>query len=110
MKEGTLYKDTQVRIRKGNKVTDLGNIEEIRLNNKEVDCAEKGKEVSVKIVISDNPTNIVYGRNFDHNDLIFSKMTKNTVKALKIFKNDYKIDIPTLNKLISANNIESNYG
>ncbi len=107
IKEGTLYKNTEVRIRKGNKITDLGNIQEIRLDNKEVDIAEKGKEVSVKIVINDNPTNIVYGRNFDHNDLIFSKMTKNTVKALKIFKNDYKIDIPTLNKLIVANNIDN---
>jgi translation initiation factor aIF-2/yIF-2 len=110
IQEGTLYKNTQVRIRKGNIITDIGNIEEIRLDNKEVDSAEKGKEVSIKIVIKDNPTNIVYGRNFDKDDLIFSKMTKNTIKALKIFKNEYKIDIPTLNKLIIANNIENNHG
>ena len=111
IKEGTLYKNTNIRVRKGNNIIDIGNIEEIRLDNKEVDSAERGKEVSVKIVPpEDNANNIVYGRNFDDKDLLFSKMTKNTVKALKIFKNEYKIDIPTLNKLIVANNIQNNYG
>ena len=111
IKEGTLYKNTNIRVRKGNNIIDIGNIEEIRLDNKEVDSAERGKEVSVKIVPpEDNATNIVYGRNFNEKDLLFSKMTKNTVKALKIFKNEYKIDIPTLNKLIVANNIQNNYG
>lgn len=107
VKEGTLYKNTNIRVKKGNKIIDIGIIDEIRLDNKEVEFAEKDKEVSIRISSKKDSSNIVYGRHFDHNDLLFSKMTKNTIKALKIFKNDFKIDMTTLNKLIIANDLQS---
>ena len=107
VKEGTLYKNTNIRVKKGNKIIDIGIIDEIRLDNKEVEFAEKDKEVSIRISSKKDSSNIVYGRNFDHNDLLFSKMTKNTIKALKIFKNEFKIDMTTLNKLIIANDLQS---
>ena len=109
VKEGTLYKNTNIRIKKGNKIIDLGIIDEIRQNNKEVEFAEKDKEVSIRISSKKDSSNIVYGRNFDHKDLLFSKMTKNTIKALKIFKNEYIIDMTTLNKLIIANDLQNNF-
>lgn len=109
VKEGTLYKNTNIRIKKGNKIVDIGIIDEIRQDNKEVEFAEKDKEVSIRITSKKDSSNIVYGRNFDHKDLLFSKMTKNTIKALKIFKNEFKIDMTTLNKLIIANDLQSNF-
>ena len=64
--------------------------------------ASTGSDVSIKIKTNNNVT---YGRHFDNKNLLFSKLTKNTVKMLKMFKSDYKIDIDLLNDLLTKNNI-----
>ena len=70
--------------------------------DKEVEEASTNSEVSIKIKTN---SNITYGRHFDNKNLLFSKMTKNTVKMLKMVKSEYKIDIDLLNELLTKNNI-----
>ena len=72
------------------------NVIEIRKDDKEIDKAEKENEVSIKIKTN---SNVLYGRHFDNKNLIFSKMTNNTVKMLKFVKSEYNININLLNRL-----------
>jgi hypothetical protein len=101
--EGTLYLHTNLRTLNDKKeFVDIGEVIEIRKDDKEVEEAGSGSEVSIKIKTNNNVT---YGRHFDNKNLLFSKMTNNTVKMLKIVKSEYKIDIDLLNELLAKNNI-----
>ena len=48
---------------------------------------------------------MTYGRYFHSKDLLFNKMTNNTVKMLTIVKSQYKIDNDLLNELLLKNKI-----
>tara|TARA_B100000902_G_C27314361_1_gene920330 strand:+ start:1837 stop:3639 length:1803 start_codon:yes stop_codon:yes gene_type:complete len=103
IKKGTLYLNTNLRtINSKNEFIDIGEVIEIRKDDKEVEDASTGSDVSIKIKTNNNVT---YGRHFDNKNLLFSKLTKNTLKMLKMFKSDYKIDIDLLNDLLSKNQI-----
>ena len=49
----------------------------------------------------------MYGRHFDNKNLLFNKMTTNTVRMLKFFKSEYKIDGKLLNELLIKNKLIS---
>ncbi len=102
IKEGTLYLGTNLRTINNNKFIDIGEVIEIRLNDKEVDKADKDSEVSIKIKTN---SNVMYGRHFDNKNLIFTKVTTNTVKMLKMLKKQFRIDIELLNDLLTKNKI-----
>ena len=53
---------------------DIGHVASLELNNKPVDTARKGQEVCVKIepISGDSPK--MFGRHFDHTDLLYSKV------------------------------------
>jgi translation initiation factor aIF-2/yIF-2 len=103
IKKGTLYLHTNLRTMNDKKeFVDIGEVIEIRKDDKEVEEASTNSEVSIKIKTN---SNITYGRHFDNKNLLFSKMTKNTVKMLKMVKSEYKIDIDQLNELLTKNNI-----
>ena len=103
IKKGTLYLHTNLRTMNDKKeFIDIGEVIEIRKDDKEVEEASTNSEVSIKIKTN---SNITYGRHFDNKNLLFSKMTKNTVKMLKMVKSEYKIDIDLLNELLTKNNI-----
>ena len=47
----------------------------------------------------------MYGRHFDNKNLIFTKVTTNTIKMLKMLKKQFRIDIDLLNELLVKNKI-----
>ena len=70
----------------------IGNVTNIQLNHKDVTVAKKGLQISVKITNDNNPT-ISYGRQFDHNNSLYSKLSRNSIDALKEhFKEDMTKD------------------
>lgn len=79
---------------------DVGRVASIENNHKEVQSAKKGANVAVKITNSDNP-NMMYGRQFDHTSLLYSKISRDSIDALKeFFKDDItKEDLTLLVKL-----------
>ena len=51
-----------------------------------IDIAKKGQSVAVRI---QNDSNIAYGRHFDHKNKLYSKLTRESIDALKEnFKDD----------------------
>lgn len=102
IKEGTLYLGTNLRTVNNDKFIDIGEVIEIRLNAKEVEKADKDNEVSIKIKTN---SNVMYGRHFDNKNVIFTKVTSNTIKMLKMLKKEFKIDIDLLNELLKKNKI-----
>jgi translation initiation factor 5B len=63
---------------------DIGKVIGIENNRKEVTKAAKGSSVSVKISNEANPT-MTYGRQFDHTGVLYSKISRDSVDALKDF-------------------------
>ena len=65
-----------------------GVVQSIECNHKDVQTARKGQECAIKIVNHGNP-NMTYGRQFDHNHQLFSKVNRASIDALKkYFKDD----------------------
>lgn len=62
---------------------DIGHVSSIENNNKPVDIARKGMEVCIKIeaVSGDSPK--MFGRHFDHTDLLYSKISRASIDAVK---------------------------
>ena len=106
IKAGTLYLNTILRtINSNNEFIDIGEVITIKKDDKDVEKADSGSEVSIKIKTNNN---ILYGRQFDSKNMLFSKMTNNTVKMLRFVKSEYKIDIDLLNELLIKNKINNN--
>lgn len=60
----------------------------IENNRKEVQSAKKGASVSIKISNPQEP-NMMYGRQFDHTSPLYSKISRQSIDALKeFFKED----------------------
>ena len=60
----------------------------IEINHKQIESARKGQEVCIKIehCSSDGPK--LYGRHFDHTDLLVSKITRESIDACKEYFRD----------------------
>ena len=56
----------------------------IENNHKKVPQAKKGTSVAIKIVNDGNP-NMMYGRHFDANSALYSKISRASIDALKEF-------------------------
>ena len=54
--------------------TDIGVVSSIEVNHKAVDLARKGEEVCIKVESSGGEAPRLYGRHFDHTDLLVSKV------------------------------------
>merc|ERR1711871_1624123 len=68
--------------------TEVGRIIGIENNRKEVQFAKKGTSVSIKISNESEP-NLMYGRQFDHTSPLYSKISRQSIDALKeYFKQD----------------------
>jgi len=67
----------------------IGRVESIEKNHEEVKEAKKGDEVAVKINQEELGQHVMYGRHFDHNDRIYSWLTRRSIDLLKAnFKDD----------------------
>lgn len=98
IKEGMLHLGTQLIILPSK--TFIGKVVGIQVNKQDVMIGKQGQSVCVKIDNQSNP-NIMYGRQFDHKDLLYSNLTRESVDLLKqYFKKDIsKEDVGLLVKL-----------
>ncbi len=89
--EGTLRLGTTLCIPSMDSLV-IGIVDNIQENHKDVTKAIKGKQVAIKITNEANP-NITYGRQFDHTNALYSKITRASIDALKeFFKDDMTKD------------------
>jgi translation initiation factor 5B len=63
---------------------EIGIVTSIENNRKEVTSAKKGQQVAIKITNDANPT-LTFGRQFDHTPVIYSKISRASIDALKEF-------------------------
>ncbi|UJR25567.1 hypothetical protein I4U23_006912 [Adineta vaga] len=62
---------------------DLGRIVSIELNHKPMEIARKGAEVCIKIESTGGEAPKMFGRHFDENDLLISKISRETIDVVK---------------------------
>ena len=53
----------------------LGSVSSIEINHKNVECAKKGQEVCIKIENTSGDAPKMYGRHFDSEDLLISRVS-----------------------------------
>lgn len=63
----------------------LGRVASIENNKKSVEKAMKGQEVCIKVI---GEPNIAYGRHFDCNDKVYSRITRESIDVLKDYFRD----------------------
>jgi len=61
---------------------DVGRVVSIQNNHKDVQRARKGQSVAIKISNESNP-GITYGRHFSHENTLYSKISRESIDALK---------------------------
>jgi len=88
--EGNLHINTPIII--PSKKLVLGKIISIQNDNKNIDIANKGSEICIKVE-DFNETNIQYSRHFDHTDIIYSNISKISIETMK---NYFKDEITTI--------------
>lgn len=87
---GKLKLNTPVFVEKNGEIMKLGRITSIENNRKNVEIANSGDKVSVKI---ESDSIKMYGRHFDHKNLIESFITRNSIDLLKkYFKEELSDD------------------
>ena len=62
---------------------DIGIVTSIEVNHKQVDVAKKGQEVCVKIEPIPGESPKMYGRHFEATDILVSKISRQSIDALK---------------------------
>ena len=88
--EGNLHINTPIII--PSKKLVLGRVISIQNNGKDIEIANKGSEVCIKVE-DFNETNIQYSRHFDHTDIIYSNITKISIETMKKY---FKDEITTI--------------
>jgi translation initiation factor 5B len=75
-------------------IISVGIVESIEMNNEQVQEANVGDEVCVKIAkLMNNPVTVMYGRHFDDSSELFSKVTRKSIDLLKEhFKDEMQDD------------------
>ncbi|KAJ8607995.1 hypothetical protein CTAYLR_008239 [Chrysophaeum taylorii] len=75
-----------------NNFLDVGVVQSIQSNHKEVERVKKGSECAIKIANPNNPT-LTYGRQFDATHALYSKLSRESIDQLKqYFKDDLSND------------------
>ncbi len=86
---GILRVGTPLVVRHGDGWLDVGRVASIEANQKQVKIARKGESVCVKIQHK-NTEHIMYGRHFDFQDELVSKMSR---RAIDLLKENFKEDL-----------------
>lgn len=90
--DGILRVGTPLVVKHGEGWLDVGRVASIELNKKQVVTAKKGESVAVKIQHK-STEHIMYGRHFDFQDALVSKMSRSAIDLLKQnFKEDLEKD------------------
>ncbi|CAG2106460.1 unnamed protein product [Medioppia subpectinata] len=67
---------------------EIGRITTIEINHKAVEIARKGQEVCIKIENFGGDAPKLYGRHFDHTDLLMSRLTRESIDVVKEYFRD----------------------
>ncbi|KAF0685444.1 Aste57867_22658 [Aphanomyces stellatus] len=90
VEEGILKVGTPLVAINNGTLVSVGRVASIEKDNKNVDTAKKGSNVAVKI---DSDSNVTYGRHFDHQQKLYSHLSRASIDALKEnFKDDLAKD------------------
>jgi len=86
---------------------ELGKVVSIQKDHKELETVKAGNAVAVKIQGNQSQSYVQYGRHFDHNNTLYSKLSRESINGLKEnFKDDLeKADWMTVIKLKAVFNI-----
>lgn len=77
--KGILRKNTPIHVNS----CDIGRVKSIEKNNKAIDEAKVGDDVCIMIEQKENLQQYLYGRHFTHKDLLYSKITRESIDAMK---------------------------
>ena len=90
--EGNIHLGTPLIVPESNLI--IGKVIGIQLEGKEIEIGKTGMDVCIKV---DNTDNIVYGRHFDHKNMLCSAITRQSIDVIKNhFRDDITIDDVTL--------------
>lgn len=67
---------------------EIGRVTSIENNHKNVDVAKKGQEVCIKIEPIPGEAPKMFGRHFDHTDILMSKISRQSIDAVKDYFRD----------------------
>jgi translation initiation factor IF-2 len=95
---GTLYKNTPIIV--VNKNVILGQVISIQFNYKELDKAEEGMEVCIKL---NNSEGYSFNRHFDAKDKLIANLSR---ESIDILKRDYKDSVPKKDWLLIINHMK----
>lgn len=87
VRKGILKMGTPLRI-DNDHLSILGSVTSIKKNDKNIDEAKTDEEVCIKIT---NDKCLLYGRQFDHKNTIYTSLTRDIIE---IMKKDFRKDIP----------------
>lgn len=62
---------------------EIGRVASIEKDKKPLQSARKGQNVCVKLEQNTQQKSIMYGRHFDHNNMLYSKISRGSIDALK---------------------------
>lgn len=83
---------------------ELGRVSSIEVNHKQIESARRGQEICVKIDHCGGDAPKLYGRHFDHEDLLVSRISRESIDAVKEYfrdemtKADWQLMIELKNK------------
>ena len=87
---GQLKKGTPIAAKTKEGIILLGTISSIEKNHEQVDMAKAGDEVCVKIENTTGEAPKLYGRHFSHEDILFSKINRESIDVCKnYFRDDF---------------------
>lgn len=87
IEDGVLVPGTPIAIPE--KGFDLGRVSSLEHDHKVVEVAKKGQEVCIKIDNCGSDGAKLYGRHFDYNDLLYSKISRESIDVMKeYFRNE----------------------
>jgi translation initiation factor 5B len=67
---------------------ELGRVSSIEVNHKQIDKARRGQEVCIKIDHCGGDAPKLYGRHFDHEDMLVSRITRESIDTCKEYFRD----------------------
>lgn len=67
---------------------EIGRVASIEYNHKVVESARKGQEVCLKIEHHGSEAPKLYGRHFDHTDMLMSRISRESIDACKEYFRD----------------------
>jgi len=82
--DGELRRGTPICV-PSKEMIDLGIVTNIQFNNQDKDFGKKGEEVAVSITPHQGSQHYSYGRHFTNSDKLISKVTRNSIDAMKLF-------------------------